>query len=282
MSTENFHDLLKSQWAQEKFVCVRLGIDPKTLPPTIPMKSPRPYDKITRIDYGLIQRTYEIVCAYIINPAIYNTYGNEGWQALRQTISLIRHKKPRVPIIIDAQWNDTACKNEYHVRTAFHVLDADATTVSPYLGSRALKPFLQEAEKGIFIICKTFGDDEIQRLSVQGRPLYQNIAQLVADKWNFHNNCGVSMATDSTSELKEVRSILNEMPMILSIHDDDISAETITQLVQVGCATNTQGIILDPNHDIINSTSQEDYATIEYERIRMLNSLVVNALTEIN
>ncbi len=68
---------------------------------------------------------------------------------------------------------------------AFHELEADAITLSPYLGSDAVQPFLQVAGRRLFVLCHTSNPsaDEFQTLEVNGRPLYEVVAQR-ATQWS--------------------------------------------------------------------------------------------------
>src|SRR5262249_57774323 len=63
---------------------------------------------------------------------------------------------------------------------------ADALTVNPYLGRESVEPFLAAARRegaGIFCIVKTSNaGGDVQDVSLSdGRPLWQHVAQLVAD-----------------------------------------------------------------------------------------------------
>jgi orotidine-5'-phosphate decarboxylase len=62
--------------------------------------------------------------------------------------------------------------------------DADAITVNPYVGGDGVLPFVNAAKtagKGLFILVKTSNptSGDIQNLLVDGRPLYERLAELV-------------------------------------------------------------------------------------------------------
>ena len=58
---------------------------------------------------------------------------------------------------------------------------ADAATYNPYLGTDAAAPLL--ARGAVFAVCRTSnpGSGELQDLDVGGRPLYERVAEMVAD-----------------------------------------------------------------------------------------------------
>jgi len=63
---------------------------------------------------------------------------------------------------------DIGNTNVGYVQMAFDYLEADAITVHPYLGAEALAPFLERAEKGVIVLCRTSnkGAGEFQDLPI--------------------------------------------------------------------------------------------------------------------
>jgi orotidine-5'-phosphate decarboxylase len=66
-------------------------------------------------------------------------------------------------------------------------------TLNPYLGRDSVQPFLDRADKGVILLCRTSnpGGADFQDLAVHdgvGRslPLYQHIAATIARDWNAH------------------------------------------------------------------------------------------------
>ena len=77
-----------------------------------------------------------------------------------------------IPVILDAKRGDISSTAQAYARSAFETLGADAITLSPYLGYDSLTPFMQNPEKGIFLLCKTSnpGSVDLQDLPL-GRAL---------------------------------------------------------------------------------------------------------------
>ena len=81
---------------------------------------------------------------------------------------------------------------------------AHAITLSPYMGGDSLQPFLDDATRGSFILCKTSnpGSNDLQILPVAGAAtVYEEVARLAQDRWNSNGNVGLVVgATDKNRE----------------------------------------------------------------------------------
>lgn len=117
---------------------------------------------------AIINTTHALVCAYKPNSAFYEAQGSRGVEELKMTCNYINENYPDIPIILDAKRGDIESTNTGYIKFAFDYLNADAITLHPYLGVDALQPFLQRADKGCMILCRTSnpGAGELQNLSV--------------------------------------------------------------------------------------------------------------------
>lgn len=149
----------------------------------------------------IIDQTFNLVCSYKLNTAFYEAIGYKGIKALKETCDYLKAQYPEIPIIIDAKRGDIGNTNFGYVEFVFDYLAADAVTVNPFLGEKALLPFLEKKDKGIIILCKTSnpGASEFQDLEIKVKnpklktknklKLYQYIAYQVAKTWNKNKNC---------------------------------------------------------------------------------------------
>ncbi len=153
----------------------------------------------------LIEQTSEYVAAVKPNAAFFEAFGPEGWQALQEVISAVPDD---VPVILDAKRGDIASTAEAYARSTFELLGADAVTLSPYLGRDSLEPFLKDASRGCFLLCKTSnpGAGDLQDLSLAGGegPLFGKVAQL-AQAWNQNGNIGLVVGATQPESLALVR-----------------------------------------------------------------------------
>jgi uridine monophosphate synthetase len=161
--------------------------------------------------FRLIDLTSEFACAFKPNSAFFEAHGAEGVAALQEVIA---HVPKDIPVILDAKRGDIADTAVAYAHAAFDVLGAHAITLSPYLGGDSIVPFIDRAERGAFVLCKTSnkGADEFQALQIAGgrgqgaRLLYEEIAQH-ASGWNSNNNVGLVVGATDPSALARVRSI---------------------------------------------------------------------------
>ncbi len=133
----------------------------------------------------------------------------------------MRAQAPEVPIILDAKRADIGKTNEGYAEFAFDHLQVDAITVQPYFGHEAMEPFLRRADKGVIVLCKTSnqGSGEFQNLTVSDtqKPLYQTVAENVADRntWNRNQNCSLVVGATYPEELMKVRDLVGDMNILI-------------------------------------------------------------------
>ncbi|HQV93079.1 MAG TPA: orotidine-5'-phosphate decarboxylase [Anaerolineales bacterium] len=172
----------------------------------------------------LIKATAPYAAAFKPNAAFFEVFGAEGWTALRETVSAIHEESKRlgskIPIILDAKRGDIASTAEAYAKSAFESLGVDCITLSPYLGKDSIDPFIQNPEKGIFLLCKTSnaGSGDLQDLKIMKEErgknddalssflfLYEHVARL-AQTWNTNNNIGLVVGATHVDALKRVRA----------------------------------------------------------------------------
>ncbi len=167
----------------------------------------------------IIEATADSAAAFKPNSAFFEAYGAEGISALQEVIRCI---PAEIPVILDAKRGDIASTAQAYARAAFQQLGAHAITINPYLGHDAVEPFLVEAERGVFLLCKTSnpGAADLQDLMVMDQPgdptktdgylLYEKVA-LLAQGWNLNDNLGLVVGATQPEALERVRQLAPEM-----------------------------------------------------------------------
>ena len=229
MKPLSFREKLQKKWQQGLFVCV--GLDSSDL----------------KLNKSVIDLTFDLVSCYKPNSAFYEGAGIEGLENLKKTIEYIHQKDSEMPVILDAKRADIGNTNEEYAKAVFDELKADAITINPYLGKEALQPFLNRVDKGIIVLVKTSnpGAGEFQDLIVDGKPLYQIVAEHVKD-WG--PNVAVVVGATYPEELKTVREIIGDMPIL--IPGVGSQGGDVAQL-KAGLDSNNQGIIVSSSRGII-------------------------------
>ncbi len=247
--------MLRLKWQQGKSVCVGLDSEFEKIPVEIRTKyGSDVMAAILAFNKQIVDATHDIVCAYKPNSAFYEACGSDGINALTQTVKYIRQVAPDVPIILDAKRADIGNTNGGYVKFAFEIVQADAITVHPYLGGEALEPFLSQKEKGVIVLCRTSNPKagEFQDLPVNELPLYQYVAKQVAWKWNKNGNCALVVGATYPHELRQVRKIVGEMPILIpgiGAQGGDVEAT-----VAAGKSPNGAGMIISSSRGIIYAT----------------------------
>ncbi len=230
-------------------LCV--GLDP--LPERIPPQFQQAESPFFVFNRWIIEQTQPFVSAYKPNIAFYEAEGERGMQALRQTIRYLKEQHPEILVIVDAKRGDMASTSAAYARAIFDDLDADAVTLHPYLGGQSLQPFLERADRACIIVCRTSnpGSGDFQNLEIDGRPLWQHIAQKVHDEWNTNGNCMLVMGATYPEDLATVRDIVGEMPLLVP----GIGAQggDLEQALRAGLNQAGAGLIISASRSVIFS-----------------------------
>jgi len=102
----------------------------------------------------IISETNIYAAAYKPNIAFFEALGHEGGEVLCQVIAAVPSD---IPIILDCKRGDIDTTAIAYAHAAYSTFNADAVTLSAYMGWDSIKPFLtgSYAHKGVFILCKT-------------------------------------------------------------------------------------------------------------------------------
>jgi orotidine 5'-phosphate decarboxylase subfamily 2 len=169
-----------------------------------------------------VKQTARYAAAFKPNAAFFEVFGADGWTALRQVIEAINDESnrlgSRIPIILDAKRGDIASTAEAYAKSAFENLGVDCITLNPYLGKDSIEPFIQNPEKGVFLLCKTSnaGSMDLQNLLVlplgsdSPMPLYNYVAHL-AQEWNVNNNIGIVVGATHPQIMSNIRASVPDM-----------------------------------------------------------------------
>ena len=250
-----FAQQLEGAWKKnDSLVCVGLDPEIERFPAHI-RKEPSPIFQFNR---SIIDATADLVCAYKPQFAHYAAY--EAEDQLERTIEYIHRVHPGIPVILDAKRGDIGNTAERYAIEAFERYGADAVTVNPYLGGDSLEPFLRHAERGVLILCRTSnpGAGDLQDLMIEGRPLYQVVAELAARRWNSRGNCLLVVGATYPRELAEVRALVGEMPLLVP----GVGAQggDVEQVVASGRTRSGTGLVISSSRAILYASAGEDFA----------------------
>jgi orotidine-5'-phosphate decarboxylase len=190
----------------------------------------------------IIDATHEHAACFKPNAAFYEDA--DGWRALRETVAYAHGKD--VPVLLDAKRADIGNTARQYAA----VLDeVDAITVNPYLGQDALAPFLQRADRGVFVLCRTSnaGGADLQDCDLaSGEAVYERVARL-ATEWNEHDNVGLVVGATAPEELEAIRDLVPDLPFLVpgvgAQGGDELAAVEHGLADGVGLVNSSRGII---------------------------------------
>lgn len=276
---KNFISMLRAQWSLGKFVCVGLDVDEDKIPDSIKNNHGLVTNRIINFNREIINATKDLVCAYKPNSAFYEQYDAPGMVALKRTIEIIQEEAPNIPIILDAKRADIGSTNEAYAISAFDRYKADAITVHPYLGSEAMKQFLDRKDKGVIVLCRTSnpGAGEFQDIHVHdvdaSSSLYKMVAKIVSLKWNTNGNCLLVVGATYPNELKEIREIVGDMPILIPGIGEQ--GGDLEKALAAGFDSKMEGIIINSSRGIIYASNKEDFAQVARHETEKLNQKII-------
>ncbi|MES3023958.1 MAG: orotidine-5'-phosphate decarboxylase [Pseudomonadota bacterium] len=252
-----FTDKLSAAWAtNNSLLCVGLDPDLSRLPAHVRDQP----DAIVRFCKGIIDATADLACAFKPQIAYFAALGAES--QLEAICAYLRERYPHIPLILDAKRGDIGATAHQYAREAYERYGADAVTINPYMGFDSVEPYLAWSDHGAIILCRTSnpGGSDLQFLQVDGKPLYQHVASLVADKWNRHGQCSLVVGATFPEELAQVRALVGDMPLLVpgvGAQGGDIEAT-----VRSGKTAQGTGMMINSSRAILYAPplAGEDYA----------------------
>ena len=246
MRTMDFTDRVAAAMeAAGSLLCV--GLDPQ------PARTSA--DRLLDFNTRVVEATADLACAFKPQSAFYEAHGVPGWQALADTIAMIRRAAPHALVILDAKRGDIGHSSAAYAQAAFDVFGADALTVSPYLGGDAVAPFLARPDRGAFLLCRTSnpGGADLQSVpTANGEPLYLAVAERIREWSNAHHgNAGLVVGATFPDELARVRERCPELPILLpgiGAQGGDLEAS-----VAAGVDACARGLLVSASRSIIHA-----------------------------
>jgi orotidine-5'-phosphate decarboxylase len=244
----NFIDKLAAAWASnDSLLCV--GLDPDLA--RFPAHLRGQPDGIYQFCKAIIDATADLACAFKPQIAYFAALGAEA--QLEAVCRYLRETYPHIPLVLDAKRGDIGATAHQYAREAFDRYGADAVTVNPYMGSDSVDPYMDWADRGVIVLCRTSnaGGSDLQFLQVD---------RLVAEKWNRNGQCALVVGATFPEELAQVRRLVGDMPLLvpgIGAQGGDVEAT-----VKAGRTANGTGMMINSSRAILYATPKdgEDFA----------------------
>lgn len=275
----SFLDRLRAaQEASESFLCVGLDPDPSRMPSHLRTR-PSLGEAVVQFNSAVVAGTRSSACAYKLNLAFFEALGAEGHRVLSRTLDQIPDEKI---VLLDAKRGDIGNSARMYARALFEQFDADGCTVSPYMGTDAVEPFLAYANRAAFVLTLTSnpGSRDLQHRSVDGTPLYRHVAELVAT-WNEEGSgtAGLVVGATQTDHVASVRAVTPGLPFLVpgvGAQGGDADAAVRASAGPEG----THPLLVTSSRSIIYASGGRDFAEAAGEAAAALNDTLLEAHPE--
>ncbi|UCD64802.1 MAG: orotidine-5'-phosphate decarboxylase [Candidatus Zixiibacteriota bacterium] len=258
--------LTQAQDKNKSIICLGLDLDPRRMPAELSRSIKGMYDFTMKI----IDATRDMVCAYKPNLAFYENKGPEGFSLLR---SIVEHVPEDIVVILDGKRGDIGNTASFYAEALFKKLGADWVTLSPYMGYDSMRPFLEYEDKGIFVLCLTSntGSKDFQHLVIDGKPLYQIVAEKVS-YWNKEDNCGLVVGATQPEQLRQLRTVADRMPLLIP----GVGAQggSLEKAAVYGTDNFQKLAIINVCRSVLYASTGEDFAERARGELKKLNDIV--------
>ena len=245
----DFRDkLVKACQKNKSRLCI--GLDPELQ--KIPSFIRENQEPLWAFNKALIENTIDLVCAYKPNLAFYEAEGIPGLLSLKKTIEFIGG---RVPVILDAKRGDIGNTAKAYAQMAFKEMQADAVTLSPYMGFDSLEPFFSYKEKGSFILCLTSNPGAAD---FQKPELYKQVARKCYEWSKQNRNIGLVVGATNPGELKEIRRLAPGLVFLVP----GIGAQggDLQEVLAAGLTSAEDQVVINASRSIIYASDGKDFA----------------------
>jgi len=242
-------------------VCIGLDSELGRLPGHLKSRD----DPQFEFNRAIINATADLVCAYKPNMAFYEAAGLAGIASLKRTMEYI---PGHIPIVLDAKRGDIDNTSRLYAQACYDYFGADAVTLHGYMGTDTVKPFLEYADKAVFVLVKTSNPSagEFEDIEdAQGRRLYLRMADKIAE-WSraFPGECGAVVGATYPEDLARIRDILPTAPFLIpGLGRQGGDAE---RTVRNSMDAERAGILVNNSRGIIFASAGTDFAEVARQR----------------
>ena len=212
--------LIKSK---RSHLCVGLDMNPEAMG-----SSNTTLDELKKHAFMVIDATSDLSSAFKPNLAFFERWGSEGFKWLEE---LMDYFPDDLIIIGDAKRGDIGNTAKQYAYSLFTHFDFDAVTLSPYMGKDSITPFIDNPEKGAFILCRTSNPSAVdlqnQQINIKSSDqtlnsideipnemLFDKTAQLCVE-WNKNNNVGIVVGATAPKEISRIRNHAPSLPFLI-------------------------------------------------------------------
>ncbi len=249
----NKQELINQIKEKKSFLCIGLDTDSAKIPKHLLSLE----DPVFEFNKRIIDETKDLCVAFKLNIAFYESQGINGWKSLMKTIDYIPKD---IFTIADAKRGDIGNTSSMYAKTFFESMDFSSITVSPYMGSDSVEPFLKFKNKWVILLALTsnLGSQDFQKISdSNGVNLYENVIRKSA-KWAGDDRMMYVVGATQSKLIKEVRKIVpNHFLLVPGI---GAQGGNLSEVIENGLNSD-YGLLINSSRSIIYSSKDLDFAS---------------------
>ena len=254
MTTDQIYSEIRKKGSM---LCVGLDTDYAKIPECLKVGR-SVSEAVLEFNKRIIDATAPHCVAFKPNLAFYECLGTEGLTVLEKTVEHIRLNHPGQFIIADAKRGDIGNTARMYAKSYFEAFDFDAVTLSPYMGSETVTPFLDYPGKFAIVVALSSNPTSVdfQTAVKDGKPLYQIVMERMMEISTPENMMFVVGATKA-DKLKEIRSFCPEnFFLVPGVGAQGGSAEEVI----ANGANSKGGLLINSSRGIIYASQGPDFA----------------------
>ncbi|MFL2622486.1 MAG: orotidine-5'-phosphate decarboxylase [Candidatus Marisimplicoccus sp.] len=248
---------INSQIIKKKsFLCVGLDIDIKRIPKHLLKHD----DPIFEFAKQIIDSTNKYAIAYKPNIAFFEAHGAEGYKSLKKISNYLKTNYNDIFTIADAKRGDIGNTSKMYASAFLKDLDFDSITVSPYMGSDSVEPFLIFDNKYVFLLALTSnkGSSDFQELILDDNSdkLYEKVIR-VSKTWKNNDKIMYVVGAKNTEEIKKIRQLVPNSYILIP----GLGAQggNLKEICKYGLDRDFK-IIVNSSRSIIYASLNDDFA----------------------
>ena len=188
---------------KQSYLCVGLDPDAEKLPSHLTKDS----EGLVAFCKAIIDATLPYAVSYKVNSAFFEAFGEAGWRAMREVF--IHLQTLPVFAIADAKRGDIGNTSGKYAQAFFDDMEADALTLSPYMGEDSISPFLQYENKTAILLALTSnpGHADFEMLTLEnGKKLYEQVLE-TSQKWPRKGGLMYVIGATRSEQFAQVRKL---------------------------------------------------------------------------
>lgn len=247
----NHQQLFEKIKQKRSFLCVGLDTDISKVPPHLLSYQ----DPIFEFNRAIIKATKDLCVAYKPNTAFYESQAFEGWLALEKTAQYLPDD---VLKLADAKRGDIGNTSRQYALGFFDKMGFDAVTLSPYMGSDSVLPYLQFEDKWVVLLGLTSnqGAADFQYIKTENGYLFEDVLRK-AKEWGTIDNTMFVVGATKAEMLKKIREIVPEH--FLLVPGVGAQGGSLSEVAKNGL-TEKCGLLVNSSRGIIYASKGEDFA----------------------